>query len=66
MNVTLYSTEWTWKVFIWLLYNFLPPINVNSNGNTGLGNETGKFQHIKKIDTWTFYLFIGYKWKAYE
>jgi len=34
--------------------------------NTGLGNETGKFQNIKKIDTWIFYLFIGYKWKAYE
>ena len=34
---------------------------------TGLGNETGKYQNIKKnIDTWIFYLFIGDKWKAYE
>ena len=37
-----------------------------SNINTEFGNETGKFQNIKIIDTWIFYLFIGYKWKAYE
>ena len=24
--------------------------------STGLGNETGKFQNIKKIDTWNFFI----------
>ena len=33
---------------------------------TGLGNETGKFQNIKKNRQWIFNLFIGHKWKAYE
>jgi len=32
-----------------------------TSSNTGLGNETGKFQNFKKSAHEFFYLFIGYK-----